>query len=142
LLFVVGAFRSPQRRSVGVIGALSSIAVPVYWILVIHPHLLDSKQAHRAQLAAADAITRQQIVADIDALIASLGRDLQSERELVQLMGKPMPNVHDKFTPVSIEYYPARGGGYELVYWTFWGNADYYVYESKAPQNGWVPKYD
>jgi|SRR3972149_1492172 len=98
----------------------------------------DRLRSKLEQLAKEDKATLKAIVRDVDAIRAKLGRAPKDEAELVALLGKPMPVVHDQGVPTSVRYY-CNGDGYTLVY-TLWATDDW-VYDSDKPKDGWVQHY-
>ena len=99
------------------------------------------RQRELESLAKLDAETRQQIVKDVEAIRLKLGRAPKDEAELVSLMGKPMPMVHEesKDKIFRINYYQTGEHDYRLSHLCWSTPGDYLIYESKTPKAGWLP---
>jgi hypothetical protein len=94
------------------------------------------RRAEEFRVAKADAETRINLVKKIDALSAELGRVPEDERELVQLLGGPMPQVDVAGRAVAIQYRRTGPNSFTLYHWE-WEDADYYLYDSTASKAGW-----
>ena len=86
-----------------------------------------------------DIATLRELIANVEAVRTRLGYAPKDEKELVALMGKSMPSVHDgeHLTPVS--YRRTGDNSYRLRY-ELWATDDW-NYDSTKPEAGWVQSY-
>jgi hypothetical protein len=77
------------------------------------------REAELERLEELDHAAVQELVKDINAIKADLGRNPKDETELVELRGKPMPVYHDDGVPRPIVYSYQEGDvSYTLeFYW-------------------------
>lgn len=97
------------------------------------------EKARLSELAALDKKTTAGIVNDVEAIRAKLGRAPKDEDELEAILGRPLPMVHDNGHPTSINYRRTGEDSFMLQY-ELWATDDW-IYDSTAPQAGWVQHY-
>jgi hypothetical protein len=121
---------------------IATVVVAVFAAGVAALQRRDARQrAEEARVAKLNAEARAEILVDVNAICSRLGRLPEDERELVRLMARPMPEVQVGHRLVPIEYHRTGPGSFNL-YHMEWTYADYFLYDSKAPQTGWTPVCD
>jgi hypothetical protein len=81
-------------------------------------------------------IAKDASTCNVNAVCDRLGRTPRDQAELEQLMGKPMPSVHDNGYPTPIHYQRTSDTSYLLQYELF--ATDDWIYDSRKPDAGWV----
>ena len=71
------------------------------------------------------------LLGDIDALSKRLGRVPKAEEELIELQGKPMPEISWEGETYRIGYRATDAKHFELHMGNVW------VYDSRTPEEGW-----
>ena len=94
------------------------------------------EKARLAELFKLDKKTTAEIVTDVEAIRVKLGRAPKDEAEVEAILGRPMPVVHDYGHPTPIFYHRTGKNSFKLQY-ELWDTDDW-VYDSTAPQAGWV----
>jgi hypothetical protein len=94
------------------------------------------KEAELARLAELDKATLIAIVRDAEAIRAKLGRAPMDQEELVSLLGRPMPVIHDGAYPTPISYHRSGENSFLLQYSLL--ATDDWIYDSNKPTAGWV----
>lgn len=135
---VLGSTKRIKWRS-AIVGALFALMLPVTWVFVVIPYLSHLREAERARQLAYNQQVSVQIVRDVDAVCARLGRAPKDQEELEKEMGHPMPFLFDGGIQTPIRYSSRWNGGYQLRY-EFWASDDW-TYSSSAPQLGWVQSF-
>jgi hypothetical protein len=94
------------------------------------------RQAEAKRLLELDNKTRATIIDDVESVQSKLGRAPKDQAELVSLLGKPMPVVHDNGHPAPIIYLRTGVNSFILKY-ELWATDDW-IYNSDKPKAGWV----
>jgi hypothetical protein len=96
----------------------------------------ERREAELARLAELDKVTVVEIVKVVEAIRVRLGRAPNDMAELEAILGRPMPVVHDGIHPRPIFYHRISEKDFMLQY-ELWATDDW-IYDSTAPQAGWV----
>ncbi|MEX2091792.1 MAG: hypothetical protein WD971_03895 [Pirellulales bacterium] len=129
---------SPANRGISLRGVFVIVTVAAILLGAIgYARLRAARwQVELARLAKLDQTTKKEIVAEVEAVRAKLGRAPADEAELESLLGKPLPVVHDNGYPTPINYYRTSENSFMLQY-ELWATDDW-IYSSDAPTAGWV----
>ena len=136
IVFTVNAAKSKPFHTTGVVGILLCVMCPLSWMFLAGPYLSNLRRAERARQAAEDKATAMRIVQEVETTRAKLGRAPADQEELEELLGHPMPHVHDLGIEVQINYRRMGEDSFYLQY-ELWATDDW-IYDSTIPNKGWV----
>ena len=101
---------------------------------------LDNRQARKqeelSRFKRLDTATLEVLVRDVEAIRAKLGRAPKDRKELEEILGMPIPKIHDVRYPIQINYLRTGDNSFMLQY-ELWETDDW-TYDSKKPNAGWV----
>jgi hypothetical protein len=120
-----------RRMLLGIVPIALCAAVAGYFV-----RQQERREAALARFAELDKVTVVEIVKEVEEICVRLGRSPKDEAELEAILGRPMPVVHDGIHPTPIFYYRTGEKDFKLKY-ELWATDDW-VYDSTAPQAGWV----
>jgi hypothetical protein len=132
VVFILAACKSEINRFGNLCGICLTIALPLLWYIVVCPITDSISEQLSIKQTAENNAAMSEAIKQVEALCSKLGRT-PSDKEFLQISGKPLPVLHFDHSKCEISYYREDDKYYRLEFF-YW---DKYVYENKAPQNGW-----
>jgi hypothetical protein len=131
-IFLIFACKRRPSRWQNVFCCVVSLLAPVIWGSIFHPIARDACLARIMQRDAAYA----RLVAEVNAVCVRLGRAPETEKELVKLLGKPLPQiVLTAGVTVPMRYNRLGAKHFRLSFVNSDGKVQ--VYDSQMPEHGW-----
>jgi hypothetical protein len=138
LAMVVSAWRRELFRGLNAAAAFVLVLAFVLFVGVLHPLVSRLREARFASPRHVTAETLQAVVSEVDQVCGRLGRIPRDQKELVSLLGKPMPQWSTDRFRERMYYRQIDPDRYELGFGEDFG---WFVYDSGTPDRGWHHPY-